>query len=154
VEAMTMATRICVLSAGNIEQVGTPYELYNFPRNRFVATFIGSPRMNLLRVADGVLADFGRLGVAAEPAEIGIRPEHFTIGDGGALAADGTVSLVEYLGSEAFLHVAMPSGDILTVKASGRTEARIGDKVRIGFDTANAHYFDAAGQRLPLFDSA
>ena len=152
VEAMTMATRICVLSAGDIEQVGTPYELYNFPRNRFVATFIGSPRMNLLPVADGALADFGRLGVAAEPAEIGIRPEHFTIGDGGALAADGTVSLVEYLGSEAFLHVAMPSGDILTVKASGRTEARIGDKVRIGFDTANAHYFDAAGQRLPLFD--
>ena len=73
VEAMTMATRICVLSAGNIEQVGTPYELYNFPRNRFVATFIGSPKMNLMPVTDGRLADFGALDLPTPPAEIGIR---------------------------------------------------------------------------------
>ncbi|HWA19620.1 MAG TPA: sn-glycerol-3-phosphate ABC transporter ATP-binding protein UgpC [Devosia sp.] len=152
VEAMTMATRIVVLSAGNIEQVGTPYELYNFPRNRFVATFIGSPKMNLLPAPGGVLADFGRPPLPAEPATIGIRPEQFIIGEGGDLGAEGVVDLVEYLGSEAFVHLRMPSGQALMVKASGRTNAKLGDRLRIAFETANAHYFDGAGQRLPLFD--
>ena len=153
VEAMTMATRITVLNGGNIEQVGTPYELYNFPRNRFVAAFIGSPRMNLMAATDGALADFGRLDLAAAPVEIGVRPEHFVIGEGGDAGAEGVVTLVEYLGSEAFVHVELPSGHPIMVKADGRTPARIGDRLRVGFDAANAHYFDASGNRLPLFDN-
>src|SRR5690606_12839594 len=87
VEAMTMATRICVLNAGHIEQVGTPYELYNFPRNRFVASFIGSPKMNMLeaRLEGGavVIEDFGSLaaGVAgAGSITVGVRPEQIVLG--------------------------------------------------------------------------
>src|SRR5690606_35732808 len=95
VEAMTMATRIAVLNAGNVEQVGTPYELYNYPRNRFVATFIGSPRMNLLSADRGVLADFGRIALpdGASPAHIGVRPEHLALGPGEGPGADGAVTL-------------------------------------------------------------
>src|SRR5690606_29507994 len=88
IEAMTMATRIVVLNKGNVEQVGTPFELYNFPTNLFVASFIGSPRMNLLAatVADG-RADIPGLGSIALPAgvtatgpiTIGLRPEQLAI---------------------------------------------------------------------------
>jgi ABC-type sugar transport system ATPase subunit len=162
VEAMTMATRIAVLNLGNVEQVGTPYELYNFPRNRFVATFIGSPKMNMLsaQVSGGgaELADFGRLpldgaaGVQEGAISVGIRPEQLAIGGEGDLTAEGTITLVEYLGSEIFLYVAMPSGQSLLVKAEGTARHRMGDKVRLALSERNAHYFDAAGQRLPLFD--
>ena len=153
VEAMTMATRIVVLSKGVMEQVGTPYELYNFPRNKFVATFIGSPKMNLLPVTDRTLADFGKLELDADPAEVGIRPDQFIIGEGGDLGTEARVSLVEYLGSEAFLHLALPSGQIVIVKADGRTAATVGDELRVAIGTANAHYFDGTGQRIALFDT-
>src|SRR5262249_29688895 len=98
VEAMTMATRIAVLNAGIVEQVGTPYELYTNPRNRFVATFIGSPKMNMIEAANGTLADFGTLPRAANAAAVGIRPEQLTLGRDGDVSAEGAVTLVEYLG--------------------------------------------------------
>src|SRR5690554_1838985 len=84
IEAMTMATRIVVLNKGNVEQVGTPFELYNYPRNLFVASFIGSPRMNLLTAtAQAGRAEVPGLGSLALPAgvsaegsiTIGLRPE-------------------------------------------------------------------------------
>ena len=160
VEAMTMATRIVVLNKGNIEQVGTPYELYNFPRNRFVATFIGSPKMNMLEatVANGVaeIADFGRLTLSGAPngrVDIGIRPEQFVIGGGGELSAEGTISLVEYLGSEVYLYVRLPSGHTALVAAEPRARHAIGDRITLSISAPNAHYFDAAGQRLPLYDA-
>jgi ABC-type sugar transport system ATPase subunit len=162
VEAMTMATRIAVLNEGNIEQVGTPYELYNFPCNRFVATFIGSPKMNMLRAEAGeggaVLADFGRLplagadGAPAGPIGIGVRPEQLVIGGEGELNAEGQITLVEYLGSEMFLYVGMASGQSLLVKAEGKARYRIGDRVGLALRARDAHYFDAADRRLPIFD--
>jgi ABC-type sugar transport system ATPase subunit len=160
VEAMTMATRIVVLNKGNIEQVGTPYELYNFPRNRFVATFIGSPKMNMLEatVTNGVaeVADFGKLPLPGAPngkVDIGIRPEQFTIGAGGEVSAEGTVSLVEYLGSEIFLYVRLASGNTALVEADAKAKHLIGEKITLSLSAANAHYFDATGQRLRLFDA-
>jgi multiple sugar transport system ATP-binding protein len=158
VEAMTMATRIVVLNKGIVEQVGTPFELYNFPRNRFVATFIGSPKMNLLpaTVSNGKAAieDFGTALLAAPdgPLSVGVRPEHIAIGPGGDLHATGAITLVEYLGSEIFLYVRLASGRILLVKASGTARHRIGETVALSLASENAHYFDAVGQRLPLFD--
>jgi multiple sugar transport system ATP-binding protein len=149
VEAMTMATRITVLNAGNIEQVGTPYELYNFPRNRFVATFIGSPKMNLLDVVGGGTADFGTLDAPPDVGTIGIRPEHLSIGAGGV---EGKVTLVEYLGSEVFVHVALPSGQPLLAQADGKSQIKMGETAQVSFDSKAAHYFDRDGQRLPLFD--
>ena len=160
VEAMTMATRIVVLNKGKIEQVGTPYELYNFPRNRFVATFIGSPKMNMLsaRVSNGVadITDFGKLQLPGGPdgqIDIGIRPEQFSLGAGGDLSAEGMVSLVEYLGSEVYLYVRLASGHTALVAAEPKARHAIGNKLTLSLSAANAHYFDAAGQRLPLYDA-
>jgi multiple sugar transport system ATP-binding protein len=156
VEAMTMATRIVVLNAGNVEQVGTPFELYNFPRNRFVATFIGSPKMNLLPASQGGVDDFGQLALpnGAVPVTVGVRPEHFSIGDGAGMHVEGAVTLVEYLGSEVFVHVRLTSGRSLLVQAGGRSGIKVGDRLQVGFAPEEAHYFDVAGQRLPLFDKA
>ena len=149
VEAMTMATRITVLNAGNVEQVGTPYELYNFPRNRFVATFIGSPKMNMLAASGGGAADFGKLEMPAEVAHVGIRPEHLVLGSSGF---EGKVTLVEYLGSEIFVHLALPSGQQVLVQADGKAEIRMGDVVRVSFDPRAAHYFEGGDRRVPLYD--
>ena len=161
VEAMTMATRIVVLSKGNVEQVGTPYELYNFPRNRFVATFIGSPRMNMIEAtaANGEVAlpDFGTLatpGIGEGVVAVGIRPEQFSIGRSGDLSADGTISLVEYLGSEIFVHARLASGQTVLVQTDGKARHRLGEPITLSLTAANAHYFDSAGQRLPIFDGS
>ena len=95
VEAMTMADKIVVLNAGNIEQVGSPLELYKPPKNLFVAGFIGSPKMNLIEGAPA--AKHGA-------KTIGIRPEHLAVSTTrGRL--EGTVGVAEHLGSDTFLHV-------------------------------------------------
>jgi ABC-type sugar transport system ATPase subunit len=159
VEAMTMATRIAVLNAGNIEQVGTPYELYNFPGNRFVATFIGSPKMNMIEAASSggrvTLPDFGTLDAALPSGDVtvGVRPEHLTIGDSD-VTASGNVILTEYLGSDLFVHVALPSGKTMLVQAAGNARHRIGDTVTIGMRSADAHFFGADGRRIPVHDAA
>ena len=150
-----------VLSKGHIEQVGTPYELYNFPRNRFVATFIGSPKMNMIEATNTsgrvAVPDFGALdlpGVATGPVSVGVRPEQFTIGKTGDLSAEGKVMLVEYLGSEIFVYVQMPSGQTLLVQTDGKAKHKIGESMTLSMSATNAHYFDAAGSRLPVFDTA
>ena len=159
-EAMTMASRIVVLRDGVIEQVGTPFELYNFPQNTFVATFIGSPKMNMMdgTVTGGTidLPDFGKLPLDGAPEgkfTVGIRPEHLTIGDGGDAQAQGTVRLVEYLGSEVFAYVDMPSGASVLVQDSGLSRLKRGDTITLGLDRTVAHYFDADGKRAKLYDT-
>ncbi|HEV7276663.1 MAG TPA: sn-glycerol-3-phosphate ABC transporter ATP-binding protein UgpC [Devosiaceae bacterium] len=161
VEAMTMATRIVVLSNGNIEQVGTPYELYNFPRNLFVASFIGSPRMNLLQAvpsdAGPEIEDFGTLPLTGESITgtaltVGVRPEQFTVGTGGDVTAHGKIVLVEYLGSEVFVHVALPSGKTVMVKVPGNALHKSGETIDLSISARDAHYFGADKLRIPVFD--
>jgi len=156
VEAMTMATRIVVLNKGRIEQVGTPYELYNAPANLFVATFIGSPKMNVLAAtAAGGKAEVAGLGVLPLPSDkqaegkisIGVRPEQVVIGSG-ELTVEGTISLVEYLGSEVFLYVRIASGDTLLVQAPGQSQYKIHDAITLGINSKEAHYFNGEGLRL------
>lgn len=156
-----MATRIVVLRGGTIEQVGTPYELYNFPRNQFVATFIGSPKMNIVAASHNgskaTLPDFGAITlplatIKPGPIAVGIRPEQFAIGTVGDATARGTISLVEYLGSEIFLYVKLASGQTVLVQASGKAQHKLGETLDIAFTAQNAHYFDADGQRLGMFD--
>jgi ABC-type sugar transport system ATPase subunit len=160
-EAMTMATRIAVLSAGNLEQLGTPYELYNFPRNKFVATFIGSPKMNMFDTKparNGLeLTGFGTLdmkGLAPDQknVSVGIRPANFRIGSDGDVTASGQIDLVEYLGSEVFVHVVLDSGAAVLVQIHGQSLHKKGETVNVTADARQAHYFDAAGLRIPLFD--
>ncbi len=160
VEAMTMASRIAVLSAGNLEQLGTPVELYSRPQNLFVATFIGSPKMNLLAAkADtgGVtVPDFGQIKLAgpvpAGAISVGVRPEQFYVGEGGDVRATGKATLVEYLGSEIFVHVALPSGANMMVKTPSHSNYKMGDEISLGVNIEEAHYFGPDGLRLPLFD--
>jgi multiple sugar transport system ATP-binding protein len=132
VEAMTMADKIVVLNAGRIEQVGAPLELYNNPRNVFVAGFIGSPKMNLIEGAEAAKHN---------AHTIGVRPEHITVGDG---PWEGVVGLSEHLGSDSFLKVAVDGIGTLTVRAPGEVHARHGDRVRLA-PAGKIHRFDTNG---------
>ena len=158
VEAMTMADKIVVLSAGRIEQVGSPLELYHRPRNLFVAGFIGSPKMNVISVrtgGEGILAlpGGGRLVLPADrrlpsgmggALSLGIRPEHLGIGDGDG-AMRGIVRLAEHLGSETMLHVDLADGAAVVVKADPLASIRPGDLVGLIAEPRAAHVFDADG---------
>ncbi len=160
VEAMTMASRIVVLRAGKIEQVGTPQELYTNPQNLFVAGFIGSPKINMLKaevqdrngqnfaIVSG-FSDFAlpKLSTEDRALTLCIRPADIRLGDGDA-QAEGSVRLVEYLGSETLLHVDLSSGQVILVSCTGQQVFQVGDKVTIGFDAADLHFFDGAGNRV------
>ncbi len=134
VEAMTMADKIVVLNAGNIEQVGSPMELYKSPKNLFVAGFIGSPKMNLIE---------GEPAAKHQAHTIGIRPEHLAISKTeGEWKA--TVGVAEHLGSDTFLHVQSDVGP-LTVRGDGEIAARHGDTIYLTPDAAKMHRFGADG---------
>ncbi|QYO75905.1 ABC transporter ATP-binding protein [Devosia salina] len=140
VEAMTMADRIVVLNAGNVEQFGSPLELYKRPANRFVAGFIGSPKMNFV---DGPEAE------KHKATSIGVRPEHFTLSTtAGAGQWAGTVSVAEQLGSDTFLHVEVDGLGLMTVRTNGEQTFSHGDKVWLTPDPNRIYRFDAAGKAL------
>jgi multiple sugar transport system ATP-binding protein len=165
VEAMTMATKIVVLNAGRIEQVGSPLDLYHRPNNLFVATFIGSPKMNLIQarvtgetggVAEvtlpgGGIAPIGLPGgkVAPGPVTLGVRPEHLSIGAAEApCGVSGKVMLSEHLGGETMLYIAAPGIEQLVVKTDGLAPERIGDLVRVVLSPQTLHLFDAGGAAI------
>ncbi|QUS35233.1 ABC transporter ATP-binding protein [Falsirhodobacter algicola] len=136
VEAMTMADKIVVLQAGRIEQVGSPLELYRSPKNRFVAGFIGSPKMNFVGGAEAAKYD---------AHEIGIRPEHVSVGETGAWR--GRVTVSEHLGSDTFLHVETDLG-LINVRADGEVNVRHGDTIWLTPNPACIHRFDAKGMSI------
>ncbi len=130
VEAMTMADRIVVLNKGNIEQVGSPLELYNKPDSLFVAGFIGSPKMNFL-----------------EGNTLGIRPEHIKI-DGKKGEWEGTVLLAEHLGSDTFLHVDGGQRGRLVVRAEGENSAGPGTMIWMTPEKGRLHRFNQEGRSI------
>ena len=138
VEAMTMADKIVVLNAGNIEQVGSPMELYKTPKNLFVAGFIGSPKMNMI---EGAPAE--KYGAKT----IGIRPEHLNISTS---AGDwkATVGVAEHLGSDTFLHVQADGIGTVNVRADGEVAVKHGDTVYLTPDKTKLHRFGADGKAL------
>ncbi|MFC3613332.1 ABC transporter ATP-binding protein [Lutimaribacter marinistellae] len=139
VEAMTMADKIVVLQAGVIEQVGSPLELYRAPRNKFVAGFIGSPKMNLI---EGAAAE--KHGVHT----IGIRPEHIDVSSTEG-TWKGTVGVAEHLGSDTFLHIHSVAGcDPMTVRVDGELPVKHGDTVYLTPNLAHLHKFDEQGLRV------
>ncbi|NDV87641.1 ATP-binding cassette domain-containing protein [Aurantimonas aggregata] len=135
VEAMTMADKIVVLNRGRVEQVGSPLELYANPANRFVAGFIGSPRMNFLT---GAYA--GQFGAPT----VGIRPEHLAISSTDGLLK-GTAGVSEHLGSDTFVHVKLDSGEQVTARSPGDYRVRHGDPVWLTPEEAHIHRFDDQG---------
>ena len=164
VEAMTMADRIVVLKDGHVEQVGTPLDLYDRPRNAFVAGFIGSPAMNFipgrLALADGarvVLTDDGlALPLPQPPAApegtrvlYGARPEHFALDGGEGLPAE--VVVVEPTGAETqvALRLGHAGGQPIVAAFRERLALRPGERLSLRPQAAHAHLFDAdSGARL------
>ena len=136
VEAMTMADKIVVLRAGIIEQVGSPLELYHAPCNEFVAGFIGSPKMNLIKGREA-----GKHGAAI----IGIRPEHIDVSTTSG-AWKGVVGVAEHLGSDTFIHVHQTGlADMVTVRIAGDIAVRHGDTIYLSPQLDKLHRFDAQG---------
>ncbi|EJL03956.1 sugar ABC transporter, CUT1 family, ATP-binding protein [Pseudomonas fluorescens Q2-87] len=163
VEAMTLADKIVVLNGGHIEQVGSPRELYERPASRFVAGFLGAPRMNFLPArlhAPGAtsLVDCHLLGmtslpldsshlIADVPLTLGIRPEHVSL-KAAEGAAGVVVTGVEYLGSETYVHMETGQDDPLICRCEANPGWQVGDRVELQLEANNLHLFDAAGSAL------
>ncbi|KQV32204.1 ABC transporter ATP-binding protein [Rhizobium sp. Root1203] len=164
VEAMTLADRIVVLSAGNIEQVGAPLELYERPANLFVAKFIGSPAMNVI---PATITDAGSTTTVTltggksvtldiptatsekgKTASFGVRPEDLRIaGATDDYLFEGEVSIVEALGEVTLLYIeGLVQGEPIIVKLPGITDVRKGQKMHFSADRSKLHLFDADGR--------
>ncbi|MGO7276380.1 ABC transporter ATP-binding protein [Rhizobium ruizarguesonis] len=162
VEAMTLADRIVVLSAGNIEQVGAPLDLYERPANLFVAKFIGSPAMNIIpatvagtgsqttvtltggmSVMLDVATDASEMG---KQASFGVRPEDLRVADGADYLFEGEVSIVEALGEVTLLYIeGLVPGEPIVVKLPGIYDVKKGQRMRFAADRQKLHLFDATG---------
>jgi len=151
VEAMSMADRVILLNAGRIEQNGRPVDLYEAPANTFVARFIGTPPMNLMKVVDAGYAaaidgaeDGPRLPREYAGGMLGIRPEHVELGFERGLRAG--VASVEYLGADSLVvcHVGPAT---VAVRVSGTTSVAPGDAVWLRWAEEAVHYFHADGRR-------
>ena len=156
IEAMTMADRIVVMHSGNIEQIGTPLELYDYPANLFVAGFIGSPAMNIVpgsiagtrfQLSDGTGVDLGTVppGVSDGPVTLGVRPEHLRLDPAGVMAE---VLIIEPTGSETQVALRLGGHDFVGVFRE-RITASPGERIGIAFDSSLLHLFDSeTGKRL------
>ena len=164
VEAMTMADRIVVLRDGVIEQAGSPLDLYNRPANRFVAGFIGSPKMNFL---EGVLASQTDAGMAVRlaggdtvnlpatpssvvtavgaPLTVGIRPEHIDLAEQGLPMK---AALTEQLGGNTVLYGSLSDQQPLVVQVVGQSHIRRGDTVHVTLPPASCHGFSQDGKTV------
>ena len=164
-EAMTLADRIVVLNAGNIEQIGAPLDLYDDPANRFVAGFVGSPKMNFLagRIAESgggaavielvnhggarlrkPLADLPSLG---DEIVLGVRPEQFF--DAGEGDCDITLKadVAEHLGSVSYVYARAGKEELIIEREASRHRAN-GDHVTVSIKADRSLLFDSAGARL------
>ena len=155
VEAMTLAQRMLVMNAGRMEQMGTPDEVYHRPATTFVAGFIGSPPMNLLRGrADGsrfAVGDQSLVLPEAAPRSgdliLGIRPEHLALAAGGARAWPMRVEALEMLGAERLIYGPL-GGTLATVRIDATMRPpKVGDTIAVDAPAEHLHWFDAATQR-------
>ncbi len=168
VEAMTLGDKIVVLNEGHVQQAGTPLALYQQPANRFVATFIGSPTINLLPARVIEVSDTGarlQLGNGSkvlatvdasqlqvgETVEVGLRPEHCEVLPAGVApgaddtALDAEITLVEHLGESNLLYLKMDDGQELIVRGDGNAEVHLGDSVIVRAAPSALYVFKADG---------
>jgi sn-glycerol 3-phosphate transport system ATP-binding protein len=158
VEAMTLAHRMVVMNAGRAEQIGTPMEVYENPASVFVAGFIGSPAMNFLegkaesggRVTlngGGAIAAAGNLATGRK-VTVGIRPEHLTPCAPSAASLVGSVEVIEALGADTLLHVAVAGGSIIARLPHG-APATVGEPIALAAEPGRVYLFDGdTGGRL------
>ncbi|MBF9051155.1 sn-glycerol-3-phosphate ABC transporter ATP-binding protein UgpC [Roseobacter sp. HKCCD9010] len=157
IEAMTMADKIIVLDGGHVSQIGSPLELYNQPQNSFVASFIGSPSMNLFpakteaggtaRLEDGQAVSLPQAVAPGRDILFGIRPEHL-LQDVSAPRIHIRVAVVEPTGAETLISAHLGETDALAA-LRGHANLSSGDQLGLSFDDAHVHLFDAeSGLRI------
>ena len=166
VEAMTLADKIVVLRAGNVEQIGSPLHLYNDPDNQFVAGFIGSPKMNFLKgrvdSVEGKTATVALIDqrdtwisvpLSNTPApgasvSLGIRPEHIAMANGAGFKIELQAEVTEQLGGESYIYAHSASGEHLVVQQQGYSPVKAGEMVDFTFDVEKAFLFTNEGARI------
>ncbi len=153
IEAMTLGSRIAVMKDGILQQLGTPDDIYSRPANTYVASFIGSPTMNLIKGQAAQTSRFEIEGAslplncpATGGALMGFRPEHITLADDAPWR--GEVSIVEPTGADTYVVIKTAAGDV-TVRTSPQTRLQPGDHIGLHAEAAHANWFDAgSGLRL------
>jgi multiple sugar transport system ATP-binding protein len=166
VEAMTLADKLVVLSGGKVMQVGPPLELYNRPNNRFVAEFIGSPRMNFVegvvgeisaagarvRLPSGGVIGVGPIKAAnGQAVTVGVRPEHLQIAADGPLV--GRVRFIERLGAASFAYIDVTGAESeIIAEVAGDVSWRLGEQIAFSVTDGAAHVFDESGAAITMRD--
>jgi multiple sugar transport system ATP-binding protein len=168
VEAMTMADRIVILNEGRIEQVGSPLELYERPRNQFVAGFLGSPQMNMLPLTVESQkpaqlrcrsSAFGAISLPLQvdrPLEgktvtLGVRPEHVHLGTApGTVSLPGVVNIIENLGSETFVHVELGENTMLVAKSKPGAVPDRNHRTQVGLEVEHLYLFGEDHDSIPV----
>ena len=154
VEAMTLADRLIVMNAGNVDQIGRPLDLYEHPATAFVAGFIGSPAMNLLAgridrnsvaIGDVVLPIDALNGTPDRRVLVGLRPEHLNLAPDGPLALK--VELLERLGADTILHGRLADGVRMTARTAANFAPALGDVARFAIRPGHIHLFDPETSR-------
>ena len=163
-EAMTLANDIVVLDQGIVSQNGTPMDLYNSPKNLFVAGFIGSPKMNFIESSvisknsnssEVDILGSGKLSIPkalsniseGDKIKIGIRPEHLEINQISDVVWEGKVFVAEKLGSGTFLYLEK-DGEPLVVQTDGDTKIKVGDTIKVGINSSRCHIFNEKGSSI------
>ncbi|WP_420412386.1 sn-glycerol-3-phosphate import ATP-binding protein UgpC [Roseibium sp.] len=161
-EAMTLADRLVVLNGGSIEQIGAPIDVYDKPASTFVASFIGSPAMNLLDLkstGDGLALAKGK-GLSGantkgkDAYKVGIRPEHLEVVDspasGDGLALEVTVTVLEPVGAESYVYASFEEGGPeIVIRVSSHAHHEPGEKMYLKALPQDVHFFDAdTGKRI------
>ena len=148
---MTLADRILVLKDGKIMQVGSPRTLYNTPKNKFVAEFIGNPKMNLmpcqvtkktLRLLSSKPQDTKLILDVSDISWFGMRPEHLNFCAVGKAKLKGQLVAIEYLGSDQFAYVDCGFEHLITVRSDPNKELELNSEVGLDFDLLSSHLFD------------
>ena len=154
IEAMTVGDRLAVLNNGELEQIGTPMEVYSKPASEFVASFIGSPRINLVsgEVNEGSLnmdgfKISGFSGISDQPVKVGIRPEDFVLESTSKMSLQ--IDLVEELGSDELLYCVSPTGLDYRIRRPGGSGHRVGENIAVAVISEKLHLFSSqSGKRL------
>lgn len=143
-EAMSMADRVVLLNGGRVEQVATPFEIYQRPGTLFAAQFIGSARMNILELEHGRIAGSSvAVTLPAGAVRLGLRPEDIVLGSGPSFVVEKT----EFTGADLLLHARVGS-QMLAVRAQGKHALAVQGEVQLSWNPLNLHWFDEHGRRI------
>ncbi len=154
IEAMTVGDRLAVLNNGELEQIGTPMEVYSKPASEFVASFIGSPRINIvsgevkagsLHVDGFELPGFSQ--ISDQSVKVGIRPEDFVLESTAKMSLQ--IDLVEELGSDELLYCVSPTGLDYRIRRPGGSGHKVGENITVSVISEKLHLFSSqSGKRL------